>query len=170
MLLSPTYFLQGPVNLNLVSFCVISPVFEEVLLGCFLPVLLIPMKNVFSSLKLQSAAHAEVLEDEQLHIEESKDMERKPQLCQSAYQITHCAVLFHRIQDAFLFWKWRLVQLHCTKSNLGLNLYTLGLLIKLFYRNVIFPHMKNSHWIYAHRPVSLKPLCLFDKTVAKDPE
>lgn len=75
MLLSPTYFLQGPVNLNLVSFCVISPVFEEVLLGCFLPVLLIPMKNVFSS------AHAEVLEDEQLHIEESKDMERKPQLC-----------------------------------------------------------------------------------------
>lgn len=49
MLLSPTYFLQGPVNLNLVSFCVISPVFEEVLLGCFLPVLLIPMKNVFSS-------------------------------------------------------------------------------------------------------------------------
>lgn len=44
MLLSPTYFLQGPVNLNLVSFCVISPVFEEVLLGCFLPVLLIPMK------------------------------------------------------------------------------------------------------------------------------
>lgn len=49
MLLSPTYFLQGPVNLNLVSFCVISPVFEEVLVGCFLPVLLIPMKNVFSS-------------------------------------------------------------------------------------------------------------------------
>lgn len=48
MLPSPTYFLQGPVNLNLVSFCVISPVFEEVLLPVILPVLC-PMKNVFFS-------------------------------------------------------------------------------------------------------------------------